>query len=434
MKVQLTAITPNAERHCEMAARDCYDSSDKAKDDGTPSKLVKGVTKKGHITVIGHASATFRLSQVTRALMAQITRHRTAVFSIRSQRYVNHGIKIRKTLDEHYFDVIDNKTKAYILGWLFSNGEVCTSPQTDDNTISLITKPSDEYMLCAIKNIIGVKEKIYKYEDGTSKLQISSKYMCGILEKKYGLIPHNPLARGVKLVFKNIPEKFHKSFLLGMFDGDGIIGSTQGSYIDASAGIYSFSDEFVQDLKDNFDIFKDSKAVQSGILFQGQHKVANFLAYLYSDTDFGQDLFLLSKFSKSLKISKTFFDIYKDKVNNDVFDIPQCMKTDSSVLSLYIEASKMSFYNYSKLIGMGLYQEDARGLLNNSCYTTINMTMTFEGWLHFLRRRMDKHAQLEIRNLANNIYTELHKEAPLIFNKDTIESCVVPSIDWDSID
>ena len=43
----------------------------------------------GHLSVLEHASFTFGVSGVSRALLAQITRHRIASFSVQSQRYVS---------------------------------------------------------------------------------------------------------------------------------------------------------------------------------------------------------------------------------------------------------------------------------------------------------------------------------------------------------
>ena len=84
---------------------------------------------------------------------------------------------------------------------------------------------------------------------------------------------------------------------------------------------------------------------------------------------------------------------------------------------------------YDNLIKMGIKKEDARMVLPNACETVINMTMSFEGWLHYLRRRLAKNAQWEIRELAFIQYNELKKIAPLVFNKDTIMAIKVPNID-----
>ena len=88
MKVELLSITPNAQLLIEKAARTCYDSGNKTRK-RTYKKLIKHCIKKGHESIIEHASATFRIAEVSRALTHQLVRHRLASFSQRSQRYVD---------------------------------------------------------------------------------------------------------------------------------------------------------------------------------------------------------------------------------------------------------------------------------------------------------------------------------------------------------
>lgn len=88
MQVELLAITPNAEKLIEEAARTCYRSRSRA-GPGTERKLIPKLIENGHHSVVEHASATFRLTGVSRALTHQLVRHRPCSYSQRSQRYVN---------------------------------------------------------------------------------------------------------------------------------------------------------------------------------------------------------------------------------------------------------------------------------------------------------------------------------------------------------
>lgn len=68
----------------EQAASMCYDSK--------PTKshaIAKSCAKTGHMSVWEHISFAFEVSGVSRAMLAQITRHRHHSFSVRSQRYCN---------------------------------------------------------------------------------------------------------------------------------------------------------------------------------------------------------------------------------------------------------------------------------------------------------------------------------------------------------
>lgn len=68
----------------EQAASVCYDS--KPTEDYRIAKTCKA---SGHTSVLEHISFTFHISGVSRALLAQLTRHRHASFSVMSQRYCN---------------------------------------------------------------------------------------------------------------------------------------------------------------------------------------------------------------------------------------------------------------------------------------------------------------------------------------------------------
>ena len=83
MKVELISYTQNPLETIERAASTCYDS--------IPSKngkIMMACYRSGHHSVLEHVSFTYRITGVSRALMAQLTRHRVGdAFSIRSQRY-----------------------------------------------------------------------------------------------------------------------------------------------------------------------------------------------------------------------------------------------------------------------------------------------------------------------------------------------------------
>lgn len=83
MKIELLAITPDAEKLIEEAGRTCYQSKV-----GDPTIIQRWI-KSGHESMIEHASATFRVSEISRALTHQLVRHRIASYSQQSQRYVS---------------------------------------------------------------------------------------------------------------------------------------------------------------------------------------------------------------------------------------------------------------------------------------------------------------------------------------------------------
>lgn len=67
---------------CEHAAAMCTQSDQ-------PARALRGALRSGHDSVAEHAVFTFEIRGVSRVLLAQLTRHRIASFSVMSQRYVN---------------------------------------------------------------------------------------------------------------------------------------------------------------------------------------------------------------------------------------------------------------------------------------------------------------------------------------------------------
>lgn len=93
MKVTLLTYTPEPEKTIAAAAKLCYASSDidtlmDGLDNEKTVKFLEMLSDLGHESPIEHVSFTFGIEGVSRALLAQITRHRIASFSVQSQRYV----------------------------------------------------------------------------------------------------------------------------------------------------------------------------------------------------------------------------------------------------------------------------------------------------------------------------------------------------------
>ena len=96
INVELLQYTPEPEKVVSAAAKLCYSSS-------AVEDILDGLTKEktdkflsmlmdmGHESPIEHVSFTFGIEGVSRSLLAQITRHRIASYSVKSQRYVKEG-------------------------------------------------------------------------------------------------------------------------------------------------------------------------------------------------------------------------------------------------------------------------------------------------------------------------------------------------------
>ena len=93
MQVKLLAYTPDPEKTVACAAKLCYAAADidtvyEGLTEEKTASFLEMLQSIGHESPIEHASFTFGIQGVSRSLLAQITRHRIASFSVQSQRYV----------------------------------------------------------------------------------------------------------------------------------------------------------------------------------------------------------------------------------------------------------------------------------------------------------------------------------------------------------
>ena len=95
VKVVLLRHTYSPEETIALAAKLCYsrssisDLNDKiSRKDQTD--FIRKLMNMGHESVLEHVTFTFGIEGVSRVLLAQLTRHRIASFSVHSQRYVSY--------------------------------------------------------------------------------------------------------------------------------------------------------------------------------------------------------------------------------------------------------------------------------------------------------------------------------------------------------
>ncbi len=93
MNVELLYHTPDPERAVATAARLCYAPVGASElmeslDEARIHKVLTTILESGHLSTLEHASYTFAIDGVSRALTHQLVRHRLASFNQQSQRYV----------------------------------------------------------------------------------------------------------------------------------------------------------------------------------------------------------------------------------------------------------------------------------------------------------------------------------------------------------
>lgn len=113
MQVELIAYSTPIKGRCnpmaivERCASVCYDSEP----DFDKFRISKGCAKTGHMSVYEHAYFTFHVSGISRACLAQLSRHRHISLSVRSQRYCDEsrngvlGCIIPKAFNDEQFEI-----------------------------------------------------------------------------------------------------------------------------------------------------------------------------------------------------------------------------------------------------------------------------------------------------------------------------------------
>ena len=128
MNVELLYHTPDPERAVATAARLCYAPVGASELMETLSEerirnVLKTIMTGGHFSTLEHASYTFAIDGVSRALTHQLVRHRLASFNQQSQRYVSYtdgletvkpeSIAANEQANRLFDDMIERTVEAY---------------------------------------------------------------------------------------------------------------------------------------------------------------------------------------------------------------------------------------------------------------------------------------------------------------------------------
>ncbi|MGN1039227.1 MAG: FAD-dependent thymidylate synthase, partial [Oscillospiraceae bacterium] len=93
LNVSLIEYTAKPQNVVAMAAKLCYSGKNmqdlkEEVDSKDAGKFVEMLREIGHESPLEHISFTFGVEGISRACLAQLTRHRIASFNVQSQRYV----------------------------------------------------------------------------------------------------------------------------------------------------------------------------------------------------------------------------------------------------------------------------------------------------------------------------------------------------------
>lgn len=216
-------------------------------------------------------------------------------------------------LDEEYFDNIASQNQAYILGFLYADGN--NSPSK--STISLSLQEEDVDILEKMRNELKSSRPLefidysnkhtfgYSYKN-QYRLCLFSSHMCKTLEK-LGMIQNKSLS----LEFpKQLPQDLWRHFIRGYFDGDGSIYFRNKDKTSKCTMTITSTDSFCQEIlhifRQNLDgiggnIYDASchNGTTKVVTLSGNRQVKTVLDWLYKDSE----LFLQRKWERYKKLS-----------------------------------------------------------------------------------------------------------------------------------
>jgi len=212
-----------------------------------------------------------------------------------------------KNLYHDFFSVINSPEKAWLLGFLFTDGSV--RKVGNSYQIRLFIQQNDEEIINQIKNWLHIDTKTY-YDRRENKeccgIEIVSQQMFEDLAK-YGIIP-NKTYNTKRLSINLIPDEFKRDYIRGLFDGDGGIAFT-GNIYEISCDFTSYHYETVKELQDFIDEAIGKKEHNKIAVFnnkcrcswRGRQQVIKILSWLYDNSD----VYLKRKYDKYLWIKST---------------------------------------------------------------------------------------------------------------------------------
>lgn len=270
-------------------------------------------------------------SQYGKKLAKDIAKELSCSVSFIEKVFREHNLTNTKTqiysLNENYFDNIDSFDKAYLLGFIASDGCIyCRS--NHQKMLSISVNSIDLEILNNFKNNLNTTKPI-SIDEKTSmaNLQITSDILCNSLIN-IGIIPKKTFDIDFSTIFSNIPNKFIPTFFLGYFDGDGSISLSlddnkiSKSHIRISCPILSAEsfktelEKFNIDSKIYVDNRKYTKSFGELCFTDTIHKYL-FLKFIYRDYN-------NSLLRKKLKAERFYYlvenNITKRKENKDAIN------------------------------------------------------------------------------------------------------------------
>lgn len=195
------------------------------------------------------------------------------------------------TVNENYFDIIDNEEKAYWYGFLLADGHI-----TDNGKIMIALQEKDYAHLEKFRNSLNSNHPIHKHKTyGTYNITIGSKKLNQSLWDK-GFNNNKSWYYDVDKITSYVSEKLINHFIRGYFDGDGCVGIYNQSYREGKIyhvsilGIKPFLEYIKRQANINCQIKYDKRtSITYQLIIRNKEEILKFKEYLYKDAHIFMD-------------------------------------------------------------------------------------------------------------------------------------------------
>lgn len=222
--------------------------------------------------------------------------------------------------NDHYFDVIDSEDKAYLLGWMYSDGYIKKeqSPNSDyiAERLGLAINDGDVQILELLRDKLKTNNQIYFY-DTTSGYSADTRYCRIIISNNNlvdGLMKHGVVYNKSNIIKApiDIPYDMRRHFIRGYMDGDGSISISRGKnesleyairFIGTPDVIQWITDYFMENNLIHRQTKYDRRHPKDKVIqsrWGGNNQVKGILDHLYNDSTY----YLKRKHDRYLQLCK----------------------------------------------------------------------------------------------------------------------------------
>lgn len=151
---------------------------------------------------------------------------------------------IKHTANHRFFNKF-NENSAYMLGYIFTDGNISWNPIKSYNSLTITASEKDKNHLEKLRQLLSsTKPLLYSSKTKSYRFIVTNKKLCQKL-MKLGVFPNKSLT----VEFPSIPRKCLRHFIRGIIDGDGsviYVNRKKSPYFDIR--IYSGSFKFLKTL------------------------------------------------------------------------------------------------------------------------------------------------------------------------------------------